>query len=190
MLASTSAYYVKDDGEIYRENELYAGVNYVRIKRFPNAAGELVTTQSYSINNNWSNAYNNNLIRCEVSINGIRHLCSSTMHFGKSGTQGSNTTLVLELSDNNNAITIPVPKNSSNEYTRYGIEAKAFDINGDPVSPKLGEWKWQWKTPMPKNAEGKEILVLIPREDEPNIVDIEVNIDSLNQVRNGYYGIV
>jgi hypothetical protein len=37
------------------------------------------------------------------------------MHFGKSGTQGSNTTLVLELMDNNNAITIPAPKNSFNQ---------------------------------------------------------------------------
>jgi hypothetical protein len=43
---------------------------------------------------------------------------------------------------------------------------------------------------MPKNNEGKELLALIPRKDEPHKVDIEININSLNEVKNGYYGIV
>jgi hypothetical protein len=36
-------------------------------------------------------------------------MATNTMRFGKAGTQGTNTTLILEMVDNYNAITVPVP---------------------------------------------------------------------------------
>jgi hypothetical protein len=82
------------------------------------------------------------------------------MRFGKSGTQGTNTTLVLELLDNQNAITVPPPTNELGEALRYTVKASIFDINGEPISPTTGDWKWEWKIPMNKNKDDEELLIL------------------------------
>jgi hypothetical protein len=91
---------------MFEEKDEYSGVKYICIRRYPESDGTLNTYQSYSINDNWSNAYTNNTVRCEVSIAGKIHTTQNTMRFGKAGTQGSNTTLLLEMKDNYNAITI------------------------------------------------------------------------------------
>lgn len=190
MLADTNEYYVKNNGIILKDNVNYPGNGYICICRYPDKNGDLCTKQSYSINNVWNSTYNNNLIRCEVSINGVRYTANSTMRFGKSGTQGSNTTLVLDFLNNQNAITIPVPKDTDNKDIVYTVEANAFDINGDLISVTSGEWEWEWKTPMIKNKEDKEVLILTQNENAKNQVNITANISSLQEIKNGYYGIL
>lgn len=106
MLVNTTSYYLKNNGQMFEEKDEYSGVKYICIRRYPESDGTLNTYQSYSINDNWSNAYTNNTVRCEVSIAGKIHTTQNTMRFGKAGTQGSNTTLLLEMKDNYNAITI------------------------------------------------------------------------------------
>ena len=106
MLVNTTNYYLKNNGQKFEEEDEYSGVKYICVRRYPDSEGKLNTYQSYSINDNWSNAYTNNTIRCEVSIAGKIHTTQNTMRFGKAGTQGSNTTLILEMKNNYNAITI------------------------------------------------------------------------------------
>lgn len=185
MLADTSEYYTKNGGKILTEGINYPGTGYVCICRYPNKDGSLNTYQSYSINNIWNSSYNNNTIRCEVSINGVKYTANTTMHFGKAGTQGSNTTLVLDFLNNQNAITVPQP-----EGVFYTVEANAFSTNGELISPTSGEWEWKWKTPMVKNINNQEVLTLDQNQDEKNKVNIIVNINSLQEVKDGYYGIL
>ena len=106
MIVNTQAYYQKNNGQVFEEHDEYSGVQYICIRRYPDSEGKLNTYQSYSINDNWSNAYTNNTIRCEVSISGKVHTTTNVMRFGKAGSQGYNTTLILEMKDNHNAITI------------------------------------------------------------------------------------
>jgi hypothetical protein len=73
------------------------------------------------------------------------------MRFGKSGTQGTNTTLILEMQDNHNAITIPVPIEDGKPI-EYTIIANPYDVNGNLLETSSGTWSWGWKTPMVLNS--------------------------------------
>lgn len=190
MLLNTTAFQTKDNGQIVKNNEMYQGVHYICIRRYPNPNDKTLNTwQSYSINNNWNSAYTNNLVRCEVSIDGVKYTTSNTMRFGKSGTQGTNTTLILEMQDNYNAITIPVPKEDGKPVV-YTIVANPYDVNGNLLETSSGTWSWGWKTPMVLNGKSQPVISIKESEESRNKVELEVNITSLTEVQNGYYGII
>ena len=192
MLLETPNYYTKDGGQLTRNADNYQGVQYLCIRRYQNPTDKTLNTwQSYSINSSWNNAYTNNLIRCEVSINGVKYTTNDTLQFGKAGTQGTNTTLILDMVDNYNAVTVPVPVNNRGKITEYIIVGTVYDINGNKLDVNAGEWSWTWKTPMIKLPNGVEAIQFEPISAlEPNKVKLIVNISSLNQVIDGYYGII
>ena len=192
MLLETPNYYTKDNGQLTRNADSYQGVQYLCIRRYQDPSDKTLNTwQSYSINSSWNNAYTNNLIRCEVSINGVKYTANNTLQFGKAGTQGTNTTLILDMVDNHNAVTIPVPVNSKGKTTEYIIVGTVYDINGNKLDINAGEWSWAWKTPMIKLPNGTEAIQFEPVSAlEPNKIKLIVNISSLNQVVDGYYGII
>ena len=190
MLLNTTAYQTKDNGQVVKNNEMYQGVHYICIRRYPNPNDKTLNTwQSYSINNNWNSAYTNNLVRCEVSIDGVKYTASNTMRFGKSGTQGTNTTLILEMQDNHNAITIPVPIEDGKPI-EYTIVANPYDVNGNLLETSSGTWSWGWKTPMVLNSKSQPALSIKESGESRNKITLEVNITSLSEVQNGYYGII
>lgn len=100
-----------NDNEVEQKNYSYKGVNYWVVKRYPENSvrgdGKLHFSsdeQSYSITNQWSYKNSNNTIICRISVDGVEYEAIEEMRFGKSGTNGTNTTLVLELDDNKNAL--------------------------------------------------------------------------------------
>ena len=190
MLLNTTSYQTKDNGQIVRNNEIYQGVHYVCVRRYPDPNDNTLNTwQSYSINNNWNSAYTNNLVRCEVSIDGVKYTASNTMRFGKSGTQGTNTTLILEMLDNYNAITVPVPLENG-EPMKYTIVANPYDVNGNLLETYSGTWSWGWKTPMVLNSKSQPVIEIEESEESQNKIHLKININSLLEVQNGYYGII
>ncbi len=192
MLLNTQAYYTKDDGNVVNDIQEYEGIEYICIRRYPNSAGELNTYQSYSISNNWANSCTNNTVRCEVSIDGVKYSASNMMRFGKSGTNGKNTTLVLEMFNNHNAIIVPNPQENGKNI-RYRVIATLYDANHEKLPITTGTWEWNWKTPMvkwKKNNEDLEAVILIPDENNPNQIELETTLENLNDLKNGYYGIL
>jgi hypothetical protein len=107
------------------------------------------------------------------------------MRFGKAGTQGTNTTLILEMQDNHNAITVPTP-----DGVEYCVVAICYDVNGNQLSSIAGKWEWNWKTTMLKNSSGADLIEIIEDEDEPNKVYLKANFKSLKTVSSGYYGVL
>lgn len=192
MLVNTASYYTKNNGQIFNESDSYSGVDYICIRRYADTNGELNTYQSYSINDNWSNAYTNNLIRCEVSIAGKIHTTQNTMRFGKAGSQGSNTTLILEMKDNYNAIVIDEdPEYYTKNKIEYVVTAIPYDIKGNKLSPKLGYWDWSWKTEMGKTKDGKPLIEIEQDKKNENVVYLKPNLTSLDDLKDeGYFGII
>ena len=191
MILNTKAYFEKDKGQSPEDDHIdYQGVQYKRIRRFVDPETKLLNTwQSYSIGSNLNTSALNNLIRCEVSIDGTVYVASNTMRFGKQGTAGSNTTIVLEMVDNHNAITIPVPKDENGKDIQYTVVATAYDSQGDVVTIS-GEWEWDWKTPMVKVGKKPAIEIEPFSKYDPNKINLKINMTSLNDVSEGYYGIL
>lgn len=195
MILQTLTYFKKDKGQTF-EDDNYQGVQYIRVRRYPykdEKTGKMVLNpwQSYSIGSNLNTSALNNLVRCEVSINGTTYVASNTMRFGKQGTQGTNTTIVLEMVDNYNAITVPTP-----DGIEYSVVGTAYDSQGNVVTIS-GEWEWDWKTPMVKVGK-KPVIEIVPYINEvtkkpiSNKIKLQVNenINSLNDISGGYYGIL
>jgi hypothetical protein len=48
----------------------------------------------------------NNIVRCELFLDNVLHKTQEELHFGKAGSNGTNTTLVLEMIDGKNALNV------------------------------------------------------------------------------------
>ena len=192
MLVDTEAYYAKNNGYKFTEHDPYSGVQYICIRRYADSNGNLNTYQSYSINDNWSNAYTNNLIRCEVSIAGKVHTTQNTMRFGKAGTQGTNTTLILEMRDNYNAIIIDDdPNYYKDNKIEYIVTGIPYDIKGNKLSPKLGIWDWEWKSDIGKTKDGKPLIEIVLDKRNENQVQLVPHFTNLDDLKDkGYFGIL
>lgn len=99
----------------------------------------LITTQSYSIKNNWHSSNSSNLIRCEIVADGAVFQASLDLQFGKAGTSGTNITLVLEFNNNENAI-IYIPGKES----KCIVNASMYDMAGSKITTPEGTWEWKW----------------------------------------------
>ncbi|MGN1342658.1 MAG: hypothetical protein ACI4VL_05480 [Bacilli bacterium] len=100
--------------------------------------------QNYSIKNYWHSVNATNTVSCTIEINGNIYETSFDLSFGKAGTSGTNLTLVLNYSNNNNAFKIT--ENADNKCT---VQASVYDMSGSKVTDIEGEnstWKWEWYT--------------------------------------------
>ena len=60
---------------------------------------------------------------------------ASELKFGRAGTQGTNTTMVLEFVDNENAFIIgKTPK----------VQCILYNYNGERLNPNSGSYTWSW----------------------------------------------
>lgn len=134
-----------NENEVEQKDYSYKGVNYWVVKRYPNEVvdgdGKLrfsTDEQSYSITNQWSYKNSNNTIICRISIDGVEYEAIEEMRFGKSGTNGTNTTLVLELDDNKNAL-------EAIQGSKISITAWTYDEEGLRSGFAGSEdIKWSW----------------------------------------------
>lgn len=139
MMIYTDALGKENDGDPKPEVVLYKQVNYKLITRKPKD-GIMNTTQGYSIGNQWTYQNSNNTVRCQVSIDGVIYEAVEELRFGKSGTNGTNVTLVLELDDNANALTAIEDEKISVSLWMYNEEGARTGFT-DTTAPVI-EWAW------------------------------------------------
>lgn len=139
------------DSEVEDKSYSYKGTNYWVVKRYPtqeaNGDGKLVFTsdeQSYSIGNQWSYKNSNNTVICRISVDGVEYEAIEEMRFGKSGTNGTNTTLLLEFDDNQNALIAENGRKISITawlYNEEGVRGGLSDSQQNAIS-----WSWYKKS--------------------------------------------
>lgn len=139
MMIYTDALGKENDGDPKPEVVLYKQVNYKLITRKPKD-GIMNTTQGYSIGNQWTYQNSNNTVRCQVSIDGVIYEAVEELRFGKSGTNGTNVTLVLELDDNANALTAIEDEKISVSLWMYNEEGARTGFTDTTASAI--EWAW------------------------------------------------
>lgn len=139
MMICTDTLGKENNGDLKPEVVLYKQVNYKLITR-KLKDGFMNTTQGYSISNQWTYQNSNNTIRCQVSIDGVIYEAAEELRFGKSGTNGTNVTLVLELDDNANALTAIENEKISVSLWMYNEEGARTGFT-DTTAPVI-EWAW------------------------------------------------
>lgn len=160
MMIYTDALGKENDGNPKDDIVFYKQVNYKQITREPNKeTGLMNTTQGYSIGNQWTYQNSNNTVRCQVSIDGVIYEAAEELRFGKSGTNGTNVTLVLELEDNANALVAAENKEISVRLWMYNEEGVRSGFTGDAATGI--EWSWYKDTIPTKDKDGNT-----PKENE------------------------
>lgn len=151
----------KENGGNPKKNPVFHNqVNYKLITREPNKeTGLMNTTQGYSIANQWAYQNSNNTVRCQVSIDGVIYEAAEELRFGKSGTNGTNVTLVLELEDNANALVAAENEEISVRLWMYNEEGVRSGFTGDAAQGI--EWNWYKDTIPTKDKDGNT-----PKENE------------------------
>lgn len=168
MIITSNEYFTENDGDYWNSsNNTYKysktnwyGTDYIGVKRNNDNV-----KQSFSIGNHWNQQKANNTIRCIISINGIEYELASELKFGRAGTQGTNTTMVLEFVDNENAFIIgKTPQ----------VQCILYNYNGERLNPNTGSYAWSWNDSKyfndikdsgnVINIVGKEILTSIPTD--------------------------
>lgn len=141
MLVASEDYYAENNGEYKNpltKQWLYTlsknGTDYVGVKR-DFKENDMILTQSFAIKNQWAQSNANNTVRVIVNINGTDYEASTELKFGKAGTQGTNRTLVLEYSSNENAIIAG--------QDGAIIEAIMYDYDGTRIGTS-GTYTWGW----------------------------------------------
>lgn len=141
MLVASEDYYSENNGEYKNsltKQWLYTlsknGTDYVGVKR-DFKENDIILTQSFAIKNQWAQSNANNTVRVIVNINGIDYEASTELKFGKAGTQGTNRTLVLEYSSNENAVIAG--------GDGAIIEAIMYDYDGTRIGTS-GTYTWGW----------------------------------------------
>lgn len=149
MLKFSNDYFTENQGTKSDAIKSYYGIDYVEITRSTtketvSGKPELTSTkQAYSIGNQWNYENSNNTVRCIVRIKGVEYEAIEELRFGKAGTNGTNTTFLIEFADNENALII----NSENKTNTLTVRARLYDSNGSNVGfttdqAKTIEWSW------------------------------------------------
>ena len=99
--------------------------------------------QTFRIKDYYTSGATNNTVYCEVVKNALTYKANTTMTFGPQGTNGTDCTLIIKLSDNQSAI-------GPNE-TIYA-EAHLYDYTNSEV--QIDEVKWDWMSYQTENANG------------------------------------
>ena len=128
----------------------YNGIEYKVFRYVPGSNWDKNDiTFDYSIKNYWAKKESNNTIRCIVSVNGTEYSALKELQFGRAGSNGTNLTMVLEFSGNNNALIIggdPIQ-----------VEARLYDSNGSRIDFTKDQaingitWDWYKSTPEDEN---------------------------------------
>lgn len=149
MLKFSNDYFTENQGAKSDAVKSYYGIDYVEITRSTtketvSGKPELTSAkQAYSIGNQWNYENSNNTVRCIVRIKGVEYEAIEELRFGKAGTNGTNTTFLIEFADNENALII----NSENKTNTLTVRARLYDSNGSNVGfttdqAKTIEWSW------------------------------------------------
>ena len=82
---------------ILRDGVDYIGIQRTATKKDNDDKYKLEDRQPYMIKNQYTQQDSNNIIRCEARIKGTIYKATEELRFGKAGSNGTNTTLILEM---------------------------------------------------------------------------------------------
>ena len=119
----------------------------------------------YSIRNVLRSSAYNNTICCVMKYHGVEYEAVEELRFGKAGTNGTNTTFIIEFDGNENALI-------AESNSRVGVCARRYDADGrrvDFTTDDLNKIKWGWHiksnndymTIEPKSANNRIDIVII-----------------------------
>ncbi len=110
MILTNDEQRTENNGKVLKNGAQYRTNSYWEITRRPKEKvipQEFTSVeQAYCISNQWTIQKFNNLVICRASINGVEHEAKKQLNFGKAGTNGTNLTLVMEFTENQNALII------------------------------------------------------------------------------------
>lgn len=172
--------YKNDSNFEYLDIILRDGVDYIGIQRTATKEGndskyKLEDRQPYMIKNQYTQQDSNNIIRCEARIKGTIYKATEELRFGKAGSNGTNTTLVLEMVEGKNALNIA---EENKEIDELQIRAILYDMDGkiidfpqikDSENNLYNDITWSWFSKSEKdyikikdenNTKGKNIITL------------------------------
>lgn len=111
--------------------------------------------QPYSIKNEWIESASNNFVRAAMSINGNVFEAIEEMRFGKGGSNGTNTTFLLEFLENVNALEAIKGK-------QIKVKARLYEGHTEIVIPNrdlMADSTWlKWKFNLSEQENFIEIL--------------------------------
>lgn len=146
--------------EIIDTKYTYKGTNYYVIERKPagavNKDGLIYfesDEQSYSIANQWNYKNSNNTVICRVSVDGVEYEAIEELRFGKAGSNGTNTTLLLEFDNNQNALI-------AEEGATIDVSLHLYNDSGEQSGFSTGmseDISWSWYKTTTKEENGKEV---------------------------------
>ena len=134
----------KDEDLINNNIEEYYGVEYYKITKYQQDNGRVENKLTYYINSRFSLSYVNNTIMCEVVDNNETiYNTTKTLSFGVSGSNGTDTTLVLDFATPGvNAVDL-----ASTDYNIV-VEANLYDANNQNITQQAisnkVSWTWEW----------------------------------------------
>lgn len=176
MLTFSNDYFTENEGEKAEDIKSYYGVDYYEITRGTtnvtiSGKPELTSVkQAYSIGNQWNQKNANNTIRCVVRIKGVEYEAIEELRFGKAGTNGTNTTFLIEFVNNANALVI----GKNNTVT---VRARLYDSNGSNIGfhqSQADTVQWSWH----KQTSDKNYMSF-PSGATGDILTLTCNIDTL-----------
>lgn len=94
-----------------------------------------IAQPKYRIPMEYNSYYTNNTIQCIYELNGVVYTTEIDLAFGKTGTMGSDQTLVIDFVGDTIAY--------SNEDT-ISFQTQLFDTSGKPQEIPSGAVKWEW----------------------------------------------
>lgn len=110
MILTNDEQRTENNGKVLKNGAQYRTNSYWEITRRPKEKvipQEFTSVeQAYCISNQWTIQKFNNLVICRASINGVEYEAKKQLNFGKAGTNGTNLTLVMEFTENQNALII------------------------------------------------------------------------------------
>lgn len=167
MLIVTDEYVSENSGKVTNTLVRYKGVNYKEITRkVADESTELTSTQqAFSVANIWNQQESNNTVMCQVSINGVIYEAVAELRFGKSGTNGTTTTFLIEFADNQNALVAKNKKTVTVGARLYDSDNSRVDFTDNEL--KNINWSWFKSTAnkdyitIPSDANGKQFINLI-----------------------------
>lgn len=158
------------------------------------AADDLIAIKGssieYTIKSHYSDTDNlNNTVQCEYVLNGITYSAEKVFNFGKSGTMGSNQTLVIDFVNiAQNYIQIVNKK----EQAEIGIppvslQVRIYDeFNKDITADfKQVEVEWSWychPTKSGKKITSDEIIIDFSKEQDNTIINLNPVIFNINSL--------
>ena len=139
------------------KNDFYIKTDY------PTEAG-INTTFTYAIQDSWQQSRDNNYITCVIKIGDIEYRLQEALRFGIKGSNGTNTTLILEMLDGKNAFVCDEKDEEGNiKIGEMSIEALLVGNDGRYIDTNDADFTWYIINndnkyfSFKKDASGKEI---------------------------------